>query len=453
MSELAATGADGEAAADAGVLGGAGRASGPRRSIAIVDANNFYVSCERVFDPALEGRPVVVLSNNDGCVVARSDEAKALGIEMAVPWHRIAAQAQLHGVVARSSNYELYGDMSARAAEVLGRFTASQEVYSIDESFVTLSGEVDEAVRQAHEIRAAMRKLVGLPMSVGIARTKTLAKLANRGSKASPALGGVCHLDAYGPEQRTAIMRTVAVGDVWGVGKRTAAKLAPMGVHDAADLRDADAALVRSRFGVVLGRVVQELRGVDCLPLEEVEADREQIHHSRSFAVPIGSVAELEEVLSVYVRRAAARLRRQGSLARALRCTLSTSPFAASEHTTHAVSVAFPEPTDEDAVLCRAAVTALGPQLVPGRRYVRAGVTLSELVPRDQHATLDVFGTASARTPSTAVVDDVAARFGEDSLALGLAGLRTRRAWTMKRDMVSPRATTHWDELAVVRAV
>jgi len=429
-------------------------AGGPDRArhVAIVDANNFYVSCERVFDPSLEGRPVVVLSNNDGCVVARSQEAKDLGIEMAVPWHRIAAQAQLHGVVARSSNYELYGDMSARSAEVLSRYTASQEVYSIDESFITLTGTVDDAIVQAREIRVAMRKLIGLPMSVGIARTKTLAKLANRGSKSNPSLAGVCHLDAYGQEQQTAIMRTVDVGEVWGIGGKTARKLAPLGIHDAADLRDADAALITKRFSVVQGRVVQELRGIDCLPLEEVQSDRDQIHHSRSFAVPISTVAELEEVLSVYTQRAAARLRRQGSLARAMRCSVSTSPFAVAEHTSHVVSVAFPEATDDAAEFYRAAVAALGPQLEPGKQYVRAGVTLAELTPRDEYATLDIFGTQPTRAPSAAVVDDIAAKFGEDTLGLGLAGLRTRRAWTMKRDMISPRATTHWDELAVVSA-
>jgi len=425
---------------------------GAGRRIAIVDANNFYVSCERVFDPRLEGRPVVVLSNNDGCVVARSEEAKALGVGMTVPWHTLAAEARLHGIVARSSNYELYGDMSARSAEILSRFTAEQEVYSIDESFIGLHGDVAEVTRQAREIRVTMRKLVGLPVSVGIARTKTLAKLANRGSKSNAALAGVCSFDAYGHEQQTAIMRTVEAGSIWGIGRRTAQKLAGMGVHDAADLRDADARRIREKFGVVQGRVVQELRGVDCLPLEEVTSERDQIQHSRSFAVPVTTVAELEEVLSVYTQRAAARLRRQGSLARTMTCFAATSAFAATAHTRHTVSVAFPEATDDAGEMHRAAVAALGPQLEPGKQYVRAGVTLGELAPRAEHATLDVFGTAPARAHTGGVVDVVTGRFGETSLGLGFAGIKTARAWTMKRDMVSPRATTHWDELVVVRA-
>lgn len=425
-----------------------------RRSIAIVDANNFYVSCERVFNPALEGKPVVVLSNNDGCVIARSQEAKALNVDMAAPWHTIAPIAAMQGVIAVSSNYELYGDLSARSAEILSRYSSNQEVYSIDESFIELTGTVEDTTTQAREIRRVIRKLIGLPVSVGIAPTKTLAKLANRGSKRSPALRGVCHFGSYSPAQQDSILDSVDVGDVWGIGRRTAKSLAPLGVHTARDLRDADAARIRKRFGVVQARVVEELRGIDCLPIEQVQPDRDQIHHSRSFAVPITTVAELEEVLSVYTQRAAARLRKQGSLTRMMRCFAATSPFAAgAAHTSHVVSVAFPEPTDDAATLYRAAVSALGPQLEPGNRYVRAGVTLMELTPRAEHASLDIFDD----TPETAatygtVLDEIATKFGEESLGLGVAGLRHRRAWTMKRDMVSPRATTHWDELITVHA-
>lgn len=430
------------------------RSTTSERSVAIVDANNFYVSCERVFNPALEGRPVVVLSNNDGCVIARSQEAKALNVDMAAPWHSIAPIAAMQGVVAVSSNYELYGDMSARSAEILSRYTSDQEVYSIDESFIELTGSLDDTIAQAREIRRALRKLIGLPVSIGIAPTKTLAKLANRGSKQNAALAGVCHLGSYAPEQQTAILASVDVGDVWGIGRRTAKKLAPLGIHTAADLRDADAARIRTRFGVVQARVVHELRGVDCLPIEQVQPEREQIYHSRSFAVPITTVTELEEVLSVYTQRAAARLRKQGSLTRLMRCFTATSPFSDSAaHTNHSVSVAFPEPTDDAALLYRSAIAALGPQLEPGKRYVRAGVTLMELTPRDEHASLDVFDEADAAPPAYgAVIDRIAGKFGEDTLGLGIAGLRHRRGWSMKRDMVSPRATTHWDELATVTA-
>ncbi|WP_158253255.1 Y-family DNA polymerase [Cryobacterium sp. N19] len=420
-------------------------------SLALVDANNFYVSCERIFNPALEGKPVVVLSNNDGCVIARSAEAKMLDIDMAAPWQAIAPEARLKGVIARSSNYELYGDISARTVEILGRYTSSQEVYSIDESFIRLTGTPAQVTATSREIRAAIKKLIGLPVSIGIAPSKTLAKLANRGSKSSPALEGVCNLAAYTPAQLTLILESVAAGQVWGVGSRTARKLTGMGIHTAAGLRDTDAVRIRKSFSVVMERTVQELRGIDCLPLEEERADKEQIQFSRSFSIPISTVAELEEVLSVYTQRASARLRQQGSLARLMRCYASTSPFK-DNHTTHAVSLAFPNATDDPVEMYRAAIAALGPQLDSSQRYVRVGVSLHEFSPTDSHAILDIFGTDPTPFAAGAVLDSITARYGQESLALGLAGLKTNRAWTMRREMVSPRATTHWDELAIVKA-
>lgn len=420
-------------------------------SIALVDANNFYVSCERIFNPALEGKPVVVLSNNDGCVIARSAEAKMLDIDMAAPWQAIAPEARLKGVIARSSNYELYGDISARAVEILSRYTSLQEVYSIDESFIRLTGTADHVTATAREIRTAIKKLIGLPVSIGIAPSKTLAKLANRGSKSSPALEGVCNLAAYTPAQLTAILESVEAGQVWGVGSRTARKLTGMGIHTAADLRDADAVRMHKSFSVVMERTVQELRGIDCLPLEEERADKEQIQFSRSFSIPISTVAELEEVLSVYTQRASARLRQQGSLTRLMRCYASTSAFK-DNHTTHAVSLAFPNPTDDPVEMYRAAIAALGPQLDSTQRYVRVGVSLHDFSPADSHATLDIFGTDPTPFAAGAVLDSITARYGQEALGLGLAGVRTNRAWTMRRDMVSPRATTHWDELAIVKA-
>ena len=420
-------------------------------SIALVDANNFYVSCERIFNPALEGKPVVVLSNNDGCVIARSAEAKSLNIDMAAPWAAIAPEATLKGVIARSSNYELYGDISSRAVELLSRYTSSQEVYSIDESFIRLTGTPEQVTAIAREIRTVVKKLIGLPVSIGIAPSKTLAKLANRGSKSSAALEGVCNLAAYRPDQLTSILQSVEAGQIWGVGSRTAGKLTSMGIHTAADLRDTDAVRIRRKFSVVLERTVQELRGIDCLPLEEERADKEQIQFSRSFAVPISTITELEEVLSVYTQRASARLRQQGSLAGVMRCNAATSPFK-DNHTTHAVSLAFIHPTDDPVEMYRAAITALGPQLDNSQRYVRVGVSLHEFSPMASHATLDIFGDAPAPNPAGALLDAITAKYGQENMGLGLAGFKSNRAWTMKRDMVSPRATTHWDELAIVRA-
>ena len=423
-----------------------------RQRIALVDVNNFYVACERIFDPRLEGRPVVVLSNNDGCVVARSPEAKALGVTMAVPWHTIAPQAEAWGLVTRSSNYELYGDISARASELLARYTPHQEIYSIDESFVRLSGSAEQLQARAREIRSAMRRQLGLPVSIGIARTKTLAKLASRGAKRSAQLDGVCDLDAYGTDQLEAIMRATEVRDVWGVGSKMRGKLAGLGILTAADLRSASPARIRRLFGIVQERVVLELRGIDCLPFEMAPTARDQIMHSRSFARPITTTAELTEVLSVYVQRAAARLRAQGSLTHLMRCTASTSPFAQGDHTAHVTSVSFPDPVDDDATLFRAATAALGPQMIPGNKYVRVGIMLSELVDKGSHVSFELEEPSDA-VDLGPVIDAVQGRHGRDAVGFGVAGIKARRAWTMKRELVSPRATTHWDELAVVRAV
>ena len=236
-----------------------------RSSIALVDVNNFYVSSERAFDPSLEGRPLVVLSNNDGCVITRSPEAKALGISMGTPWFRIAGQARDWGLEVRSSNYELYGDLSARVMELLGRHTEHLEIYSIDEAFLTLSGPLDTQWRAGTEIRTTVRRNVGLPVCVGIAPTKTLAKLANRWAKGNPEFDGVCHWGLVPEENRRSLLRRLSASDVWGVGIRNAQRLGTLGIDSAWDLATADPVTIRKRFSVVLMRTVLELQGTPCI--------------------------------------------------------------------------------------------------------------------------------------------------------------------------------------------
>ncbi|MGA7206807.1 MAG: Y-family DNA polymerase, partial [Specibacter sp.] len=274
------------------------QAAGNPNRIALVDVNNFYVSCERVFNPALEGRPVVVLSNNDGCVVARSAEAKALGIATGAPWFQVQAQAKAWGLVARSSNYELYGDMSARVMEVVGRFGAWQEVYSIDESFVGLMGDSAALAECGRQIKAAVALHVGVPVCVGVAETKTLAKFANRIAKQNPALGGVCALDAMPAGHVAAIQARVPASGLWGVGGRTADRLKLMGIETIADLKAADPALIRKKFSVVLQRTVLELNGTECIPHTEERVDKQQIMFSRSFSTPVSTVEGMEEVMA-----------------------------------------------------------------------------------------------------------------------------------------------------------
>src|SRR3954447_18679148 len=241
----------------------------PGEHIALVDVNNFYVSCERVFDPSLEGRPVVVLSNNDGCVVSRSAEAKQLGIKTGTPWFQLAPSAPRWGLVARSSNYELYGDLSARVMELLARSGAWQEVYSIDECFLGLAGDEAQLRETAGRIRTAVGRHVGVPVCVGVAATKTLAKFANHVAKRNPHLRAVCSLGSMPPVQVEYIQSRVPVTGLWGVGSRTGKRLNALGVETIADLKAADPLLIRKRFSVVLQRTVLELNGTACIPHAE----------------------------------------------------------------------------------------------------------------------------------------------------------------------------------------
>ena len=423
---------------------------------ALVDCVTFYASAERLFSPKLNGRPVVVLSNNDGCVVAASAEAKLLdpGI-MGKPWFQIEAWAKAHGVTARSSNYELYGSLSRRVMEVIGRHAAAQEVYSVDESFVELRGTPDELVEKGREIRRDVQRLVGVPVRVAFGRTKSLAKLMAIGIKRTPGLEGVGCFEQYGTEQQARILQSVPVSDLWGVAGRTGKKLAAMGVHTALDLREADARLVRKRFSVVLERIVHELRGTPCMPLEQVPpAAKDQLIYSRSFSRKLTDAGEMEQVVSIYAQRASARLRAQGSVAGHLSAWASTgwADTGSVQHTAH-VSVPLGTPTDDPIALTRAA-SAIRRELFPveGIRYARAGVVLTDIRQADGVQPLQLFAPESEGRGVGQVIDEIARKMGRGAVGVGLAGLKQPPGWEMKRAMLSPRATTHWDELATVRA-
>lgn len=417
------------------------------RRIALVDCNSFYASCERVFNPKLHGVPVVVLSNNDGCVVAMSREAKALGIEMGTPWFKLSALAAVSGIVAASSNYELYGDISARVQEVLGRFSAWQEVYSIDESFLELRQPRAEL---AAEICATVERNVGIPVTVGIGKSKTLAKLASRIGKDTGT--GYCTLDDYSPAELDAIMAERSVDKIWGVAGRTRKKLAGLGIHTMLDLKRADPREIRKRFSVVLQRTVYELNGIPCIPLEQERTTKDQIIFSRSFSSPVQGEDALRQVLSIYGAQASRRLRGQGSVVQNLSVFASTSPFSeALQHSAY-TSVSLGTPTDDPVDISKAAIAALLPLIHPGAGYVRAGVALSGLSPRESHGWLPGFEPQFEDRRLGELIDAVGARHGRAAIGLGLGGLREQPAWSMKRTMLSKRATTHWEELATVVA-
>ena len=425
-----------------------------RPLFALVDCNNFFVSCERVFNPHLCHRPVVVLSNNDGCTVARSNEVKALGVKMGTPWFQMRDIARRHGIVALSSNFVLYGDMSDRVASILREFSPDVEEYSIDESFVGISevaGDWETPVAIGQAMRRRVLQWTGLPVCVGIAPTKTLAKLANHIAKTQPHFDGVCDLSAMPEAALVVLLSQIEIGEIWGIGRRMADRLHQLGIKTVSALRDAPLQRLRAGFGVVMERIVSELHGVPCLALEDVAPQRQQIIASRSFGVPVMELYELGEAVSTHVARAAERLRGQELLCGAVHVTIATSRFNERQYA-NGVTVALPEAVDDTRALTGAALSGLAHIFREACRYKKAGVVLLDLSSASSRQQ-SLFADAAAGAHSAqvmAALDAVNARYGRDTLHLGSAG--TCQRWQGRSENRTPRYTTNWDELPKVRA-
>jgi len=420
------------------------------RIYALVDCNNFYVSCERVFNPRLEGRPVVVLSNNDGCVVARSNEAKRLGIRMGQPAFQSRDLFRNHNVAVYSSNYALYGDMSQRIMHTLSQFASDQEVYSIDESFLCFPEESPELlISFARHIRRVVRRWTGLPVSVGLARTKTLAKVANCIAKKNPVHEGVFSLADH-PDVE-GVLSGVDVEDVWGVGPRHASMLRRHGVLNALQLRNAHDIWIRKSMTVMGLRTVMELRGVSCIPLESAPVPRKGIMSSGSFGRPVESLGELKEALAAYVTSAAEKLRGQNSAASVVHVFLLTNRFKEDEpQYNNAATAALPLASSYTPDLIRCAHERLEAIYRPGYRYKKIGVFLAEIVPRDS-VQLSLLASEYPHERNRVLmdmVDRINARWGDD--AVGYAACGVNRDWRMRRELLSPRYTTQWSEIPVV---
>jgi DNA polymerase V len=421
-----------------------------KRAIALIDVNNFYASCERVFNPKLNGKPVVVLSNNDGCAIARSAEAKELGIKMGEPWFKLKDIASQHGIIAMSSNYALYADMSNRVMQILSHFSPDQEVYSIDESFLDITGMPGNHLALASEMRRRIRQSTGLPVCVGIGASKTLAKLANHAAKKGHAPDGVCDFNAW-PEDRLAkLLGELPVGEVWGIGRRLVPRLANLGIESVQDLRCADPEYMRQQFSVVMEKTVRELHGQTCIELEEVAPPKQQIISSRSFGFPVSDLDSLKEAVSLYVSRAAEKLRRQESFATLLHVFIHTSPFGDAPKYSGSLTVKLPAPTDDTLQLVRVAMFILNNIYRPGFRYQKAGVMLGEIVPAGGQQT-DMFGFRSADDRSNrrmVAIDAINNRWGRHTIRTGSQGYRA--PWAMRQDNLSPRYTTRWEDVLTV---
>jgi DNA polymerase V len=420
------------------------------RLYALLDCNNFYASCERLFRPELEGCPVVVLSNNDGCVIARSNEAKALGVGMGEPFYKCQPLLERHQVAVFSSNYALYGDLSQRVMDVLCQLEPEVEVYSIDEAFFRLPQDTPEAIlANGRAIRATVRRQVGLPVSIGYGPTKTLAKIANRIAKKRPEHGGVF---AILDEEVDSILATVEVGDIWGIGRQSARRLATRGISTALDLKNADPAWVRKQLTVTGARTQQELRGTPCLALEASPVPRKSIVTSRSFGRRVTELADLREAVATYVTIAAEKLRGARRKAGCLQVFLTTNRFREeAPQYANSQAVTLGRATSSTPELIGRALTLLDELYRPGYVYQKVGVMLLDLRPENAgQGELFAPPESTANRELMAALDTINHRWGRDTLRYAATGLA--RPWWLRQAKKSPAYTTDWGQLPVVKA-
>ncbi|WP_421015976.1 Y-family DNA polymerase [Klebsiella michiganensis] len=419
---------------------------------ALCDVNSFYASCETVFRPDLKGRPVVVLSNNDGCVIARSAEAKAI-VKMGAPYFKQKDQFRRHGVICFSSNYELYADMSNRVMTTLEELSPRCEIYSIDEAFCDLSGvrNCRDLTDFGREIRETVLRRTHLTVGVGIAQTKTLAKLANHAAKQwQRQTGGV--VDLSNIEKQRKLMGALPIDEVWGIGRRISKKLEAMGIKTVLQLADTDIRFIRKHFNVVLERTVRELRGEPCLGLEEFAPVKQEIVCSRSFGGRITEYHEMRQAICTYASRAAEKLRGEHQYCRFISAFVKTSPFALNEpYYGNSASVKLLTPTQDSRDIIAAATRCLDAIWKDGHRYQKAGVMLGDFYSQGV-AQLNLFDDNAPRQNSEKlmeVLDHLNAKNGRG--ALYFAGQGIQAAWQMKREMLSPRYTTRYSDLLRVR--
>lgn len=411
-----------------------------RRVWVLADVDAMYTSVERVFQPHLAGRPLVVLSNNDGCVIARSAEAKQLGITMGQPWFQLARRPLAADVAVRSANFALYGDFSCRLLMLADQVCAWVEPYSIDECFLWLPAA--QARRQAALLRARARQWLGLPVSMGIAATKTLAKLAARQAKNTGA--GVHDLTAATSAELAMLLAATPTVDVWGVGVCLAARLAHHGIHSAADLASADTRWLRRLGSVTTERTARELRGQSCLPLTIQPPPRRQMLHTRHLGQPLTHPQDITDCAAAFAAALAARLRPTGLAATTLAVHLSTgASFYPGPHTSGQATQALPIPASATGPLATTAAHLARQLWRPGYRYRRVGVLALDLAP----STPGLWGTTHQHDQVAAVIDAITRRHGHRSIGLGHAGLRHPPAWASRQQHLSPACTTQWDQL------
>jgi DNA polymerase V len=435
---------------------------------ALVDGNNFYVSCERIFRPSLNACPVIVLSNNDGCAIARSNEAKALGVAMGAPWFKVQHLQESAGLVALSANFTLYGDISQRMMTIASGLGPKQEIYSIDESFVELRGVRGNLIQRAHTMRERILQWIGVPTCIGIGATKTLAKLANHIAKTAERKPGlypmelaqVCNLESLSASELKDVFQRTDVSEVWGVGRRLNAQLKASGIESVWDLRESSTSALRARFGVVMERTIRELQGHACIDLEDVPAHKKEIACTRSFGQAVVSLEPLVQAVSEFASRAAEKLRRQHSQASQVLVFIRTSPFRSGPQYSQSVTLPLLRPSADTSTLVQTAVLGLRLIYQGGFSFAKAGVMLMDLSDEgveQGELSLEDERLEQAKPAHCAqlmqTLDRLNQRYGRGTLSVASSGITTQhKIWSMRQERLTPRYTTAWADMPIARA-
>lgn len=417
--------------------------------IALCDVNNFYVSCERVFNPALWHQPLIVLSNNDGCAVARSNEVKAIGVKMGAPIHQIRDLVHHHNIQVLSSNYALYGDMSHRVDNIIGMYSDQVENYSIDECFINFTGhEHLDLVRHCQKMKRHIFKWLGLPVCVGLAPSKTLAKIANHYAKKLDVFGGVLMLNK--PLHIKNALENLPVQEIWGVGGRTSRHLNDIGINTALQLRDADIKSMRKRFSVVMERTIMELRGTSCIDFDADPEKKKQIICTRSFGETIHDIESLKKSITYHVSRACVQLREQHSMAKSITVGIRTNPFSAhAKQHADSITVKLPQASSHSKHFISAAMQGLMRIFKKGYGYKKAGIVLNDISDEDVVQPDLFMSLPKYNDRLMTVLDEINNRFGKGTLRSGQEGFGDE--WMMKSEIKAPAYTTRFDDLMTVR--
>ena len=419
------------------------------QSIALIDCNSFYASCERIFNPKLLGKPIVVLSNNDGCIITRSAEAKALGIKMGEPYFKAKKIIEKNNVKVFSSNYSLYGDISQRVMEILLGFSPEVEIYSIDEAFLNFKGfKNNELLTYCKHIRQTIKQWVGIPVSIGVGSTKTLSKIANHLAKKEADYEGICILK--GDEKIEEALNRIEIGDVWGIGRRLSKFLRNYEVRTAKQFAFLDRRWIRKNMGVVGEKIQLELCGVSCLDLELLPSPKKSCCVSRSFNRPIEKIEELQESIANYGSRVAEKIREEGLIAQSMSIFVLTNHFNKKEKQySSSIKLQLDYPTSDSKLIVKRAVEGIKRIYKEGYRYKKAGIILYEL-----HSSSSVRGLLDYDKPRTdslmRSLDEINYRYGSATLRLAAEGIG--RSWHMRREKISPCYTTSFDQLMIVKS-